>query len=640
MRSRIPGWLVGVALLAAAAAAPGAEPEVPPYAIPSRRAPCAAQHPLRAPFFGDLHVHTGYSQDASTQGTRTTPRDAYRFARGNAIAIQPWRADGSSMRSVRLDRPLDFAAVTDHAEQIGEVHICKTPGAPGHDSLVCRLYRGFPRAAFFLMNAAYSSGGERFGFCGERGEHCLAAAHSVWRDTQAAAEEAYDRSAACRFTSFVGYEWTSGVDNGKNLHRNVIFRNERVPSAPATVMETGPNAARLWEALERDCVNGVPSCEVLTIPHNSNLDGGLMFQSAREIGAELEASEAAVRARWEPLVEVMQHKGDSECLFGGDTTDEACGFEKLPYDNFGGRFAWVGAEAPRRIQYVREALKRGLALEEKLGANPFRYGLVASTDTHLGTPGLVSERAFLGHGGAGAASARELPPGLPDALEFGPGGLAVLWAEANTRDALFAAMLRREAYGTSGTRPVVRFFGGFALPENWCSDPEGVAKGYALGVPMGGELRADARSAAPRFAVLALQDAGSAAEPGTPLERVQIVKGWLDAQGETHERVVDVAGGPTGASVEPATCEQRGSGHAQLCSVWRDPDFDPRERAFYYARVLENPSCRWSQRVCIAKYVDCMKSETIGEGLEGCCAPEHQRVIQERAWTSPIWVTP
>jgi hypothetical protein len=621
-------------------AARAREATAPPFVRTETREPCAAHDPLRAPFFGDTHVHTAYSQDASTQGTRTTPRDAYRFARGDAIAIQPWRDDGSSLRSVRLARPLDFAAVTDHAEQIGELHVCKTPGAPGHGSLVCLLYRNWPRAAFFVMNAAYSSGGERFGFCGESGARCLEAAQHVWRDTQAAAEEAYDRSAACRFTSFVAYEWTSGVDSGKNLHRNVIFRNAHVPRLPISTMETGPNAAQLWDALARECVAGTPGCDALTIPHNSNLDGGLMFQSARALGAPIDAAEARIRSRWEPLVEVYQHKGDSECLLGGDTSDEACGFEKLPYDNFGGRYFAFRREPPQRVQYVREALKRGLAYERELGANPFRFGLLASTDTHLGTPGLASERGFPGHGGAGAADASELPPGLPDDVEFSPGGLAVVWAEENSRDALFAAMQRREVYGTSGTRSVVRFFGGFALPAKLCGDPEFVAKGYAHGVPMGGELRATPQSAAPRFAVLAAKDAGSRAEPGADLERVQIVKGWLDARGAAHERVIDVAGGATGASVDPRTCEPRGRGHARLCGVWQDPSFDPAQPAFYYARVLETPSCRWSQRVCVARRVDCAKPETIGEGLEACCAPEHRPAIRERAWTSPIWVGP
>jgi hypothetical protein len=603
------------------------------------REPCAHRDVDRQPFFGDLHVHTGFSQDASTQGTRSTPRDAYRFARGEKLGIPPFDAAGAAVRTVQLDRPLDFAAVTDHAEQIGEVRVCRTPGTPGYDSWLCRLYRGFPRVAFFVMNAGYSAGGERFSYCGEDGAGCLAAARTVWQETRDAAEGAYDRSAACRFTSFVAYEWTAGVDGGKNLHRNVIFANERVPELPISVMETGVPAARLWDALERDCLAGLPGCEVLTIPHNSNLDGGLMFQSAVALGAEIGASEASRRARWEPLVEVMQHKGDSECLLSGDTTDEACGFEKLPYDNFGGRYAWLAADPPQRTQFVREALKRGLALEAKLGANPFRYGLVASTDTHLGAAGLVSERDFPGHGGAGAASPDALPVGLPDALEFGPGGLAVLWAEENSREALFAAMKRREAYGTSGPRPVVRFFAGASLPTDLCERPDFVTTGYREGVPMGGELTGAPAQTPLRFAVQALQDPGSAREPGLPLQRIQIVKGWL-AAGETHERVVDVAGGPNGASVDLASCEPHGAGAARLCTVWTDPDFDPSQPAFYYARVLENPRCRWSQRICAAARVDCARPETITEGLAGCCDPLHQPTVQERAWTSPIWYAP
>jgi hypothetical protein len=612
---------------------------VPTSAGAESREPCAHRDPSLRPFFGDLHVHTAYSQDASTQGTRALPRDAYRFARGEPLGIQPFRLDGTALRTVRLDRPLDFAAVTDHAEQIGEVQVCRTSGTPGYDAWMCRLYRGFPRVAFFVMNARYSAGGERFGFCGEGGAGCLAAARTVWRDTRDAAEGAYDRSAACRFTSFVAYEWTGGADNGKNLHRNVIFRDEPVPELPISVMESGIDAARLWDALQRDCVEGLPGCEVLTIPHNSNLDGGLMFQSAETLGAEIGAAEAQRRARWEPLVEVMQHKGDSECLLSGDTTDEACGFEKLPYDNFRGRYAWLGADPPKPVQFVREALKRGLALEAKLGANPFRYGLVASTDTHLGAAGLVSERSFPGHGGAGTPVGDEVPAGLADALEFGPGGLAVLWAEENTRDALFAAMQRREAYGTSGPRPVVRFFGGWSYPADLCERSDFVARGYGEGVPMGGALAPAPAGAAPRFAVQALQDPGSATEPGVPLQRIQIVKGWLE-DGVTHERVIDVAGGPNDASVDLASCAPKGAGFARLCSVWSDPDFDPEEPAFYYARVLENPSCRWSQHVCAAARVDCARPDTIGAGLEGCCDPLHRPTVQERAWTSPIWYAP
>jgi hypothetical protein len=200
-------------------------------------------------------------------------------------------------------------------------------------------------------------------------------------------------------------------------------------------------------------------------------------------------------------------------------------------------------------------------------------------------------------------------------------------------------MKRREAYGTSGPRPLVRFFGGRFYPSDLCERDDFVATGYRDGVPMGGEIAGVAADAELRFAVQALADPGSEAEPGVPLQRIQIVKGWLE-NGAPRERVVDVAGGPNGASADLASCEPRGAGHARLCSVWSDPDFDAREPAFYYARVLENPTCRWSQRICAAAKVDCARPETLGDGLEGCCDPLHQRTVQERAWTSPIWYAP
>ncbi len=630
-------WTLGLALAWAAGPAHAESP--PSFEVTEEREPCRDRDPLRRPYFGDTHIHTGRSQDASTQGTRTTPAQALAFARGAELGIQPFDSEGRALRTLQLERPLDFAVVTDHAEQIGEVHICQTEGAPGHGSLVCMMYRSFPRVAFFVMNAAYSMGGERWGFCGDDDEHCFEAAGIVWKDNQAAAEGAYDRTAACEFTSFVGYEWTASADAGKNLHRNVIFRNEHVPSLPVSVMETGNTASDLWDQLQTKCIEGTPGCNVLTIPHNSNLDGGLMFQSAAEQAAPIGKAEAARRARWEPLVEIMQHKGDSECLLGGDTTDEACGFEKLPYNNFGGRF-YGGEATPFPQQYVREALKEGLALERKLGGNPFQFGIVASTDTHLGAAGLVSEKNHPGHGGAGEGAADELPTGLPDNIEFGPGGLAVLWAEENSRDSLFEAMQRREAYGTSGPRMAVRLFGGWDFPENLCGGDEFVQTGYEKGVPMGSRLPARTEDGPPRFAVWALQDPGVAGAPGLPLQRVQIIKGWLDEAGETHEQVFEVAGGKNEASVDLATCEPKGKGAQDLCEVWEDPTFSAGNPAFYYARVLENPSCRWSQHLCVAAGVDCADPSTMREGYEPCCSEEHRPVIQERAWTSPIWYAP
>jgi hypothetical protein len=635
---------------AAAAASPVAEPPSRASAVhyTEDRQPCADRDPLRRPFFGDLHVHTALSLDASTQGTRNRPADAYRFARGEPLGIQPYAADDSALRSVRLARPLDFAAVTDHAELLGEQNICASPDLPGHDSWVCRVYRRWPRAAFFWMNYQ-SARAQRHNFCGPGGELCLEAARAPWQEIQRAAEEAYDRSSSCEFSTFVGYEWTGAVGPGNNFHRNVIFRNADVPELPTSFIDT-PKLGDLWSRLSQECRAGpgpeADRCQAIAIPHNSNLSNGLMFQTLREDGTPITAEDAAARAKYEVLVEIMQHKGDSECALGLGSEDELCGFEKLAMSNFSGRYLPALAEPPVARQFVRNVLKRGLALEEKLGVNPFKLGLVASTDTHLGTPGLVAEdERYPGHGGAGSPTEGELPKGLPDTVDLNPGGLAAVWAEENSRDSLFEAMARREAYGTSGPRMVVRFFGGWDYPEDLCQGSDLPGTGYALGVPMGGDLPPPPAAVphstrAPRFVVSALRDPGVGDRPGTPLQRVQIVKGWTDGD-ELRERVYEVAGDPqNGASVELDTCEPVGSGFDSLCAVWSDPDFDPAQSAFYYARVIENPVCRWSQRVCVAAGVDCDDPTSVDEGFEGCCSERHRPVVQERAWTSPIWVQP
>ena len=602
-----------------------------------KREECRQHEPLRQPFFGDTHVHTVYSFDANGQDTRNTPRDAYRFAKGERVGLQPYSPDGKAQRSAKLRRPLDFTVLTDHAELLGEIQMCSTPGTPGYGSDMCWLYQAFRPATFSFFAVRNLMMRSRFEFCGPDGSLCLDQAKIVWDDIQTAAEEAYDRTAECSFTSFVVYEWTASVGNGENLHRNVVFRNEKVPNLPPSWVET-PSAFDLWAHLQEQCVDGVAGCDALTIPHNSNLSGpGLMFASAKltgpkDIDVAVTRKEAKLRQRWEPLVEIMQHKGDSECLPGRDTKDEQCGFEKLAYNSFAGvgrvssdgfQSALPGAPdlTPNPKAMVREALKKGLKLESELGVNPLKFGIIASTDTHLGTPGLVAEDDAKGHGGAGSRKT----VGLPDDLEFNPGGLAVLWAEENGRDSLFAAMQRREAYGTSGTRPVVRFFGGWDLDKSMCKGDDFAAQGYEQGVPMGGDLPARGeRGGDPRFAVWALQDPGTDGAPGTPLERIQIVKGWLE-DGEMREKVIDVAGRKSRSSVDPTTCEPKGDGASQLCSVWRDRDFEPEQNAFYYARVLEDPTCRWSQHLCVEAGVSCGDPSTITPGFEGCCSPRHHR---------------
>jgi hypothetical protein len=631
-----------------------------PYAVTEEREPCAAYDPLRRPHFGDTHVHTTLSFDANSQDTRNTPGDAYRFARGEKLGIQPYDDQGQPLRQIQLDRPLDFVAVTDHAEFLGEIRACTTPGLAGYWHPVCVGHRLFPQLSFATLAAYGLTGKQRWSICGDDLANCEDTVSNVWQDIQDYAEEAYDRSSECRFTSFIGYEWTGTVGSGKNLHRNVIFRNGMVPAYPLSWIET-PDAAGLWDYLEQDCVEALEGCDGLAIPHNSNLSGGLMFESAAvsedAVPSEpVSAAEAARRSYWEPLFEVMQHKGSSECdSRNGWSEDEFCGFEKLGYDSFGGkntgaaadgRLGWIAMFTPEdsvpetRLpgpdNYLRWGLKKGLRQQAELGANSFRVGVIASTDTHIAAPGLTRERDHPGHGGAGMGAGEGVPAGLPDELEYGPGGLAVLWAEENTRDALFAAMRRREAYGTSGTRPLLRFFGGWEYAESLCESPEMVAQAYAGGVPMGGELSGGPGviGGGPRFLVSAVQDAASA-----PLQRVQIVKGWYRDE-QLQEQVLDVAGGANNASVDLQSCQRTGSGHAGLCTVWEDKNFDPDAPAFYYARVLENPSCRWSQYVCNAAGVRCDDPASIDAGLAGCCAATHQPVQQERAWSSPIWYTP
>ena len=636
-----------------------------PYQITEQRDPCREFDPLRRPHFGDMHVHTAWSFDASSQDTRNRPGDAYRFARGIRMGIQPYDDDGQPTRHIQIDRPLDFVAVTDHSEFLGEMRMCTTRGQPGYWHPVCMAHRWLPQLSFGTFAAYGLANKRRWGFCGEDNAACHTAAADTWRDIRNAAEEAYDRSSDCDFTSFIGYEWTGTVGPGSNLHHNVIFRNENVPDRALSWIET-PSQVQLWDYLEKECVSEKPGCDAVAIPHNSNLSGGLMFETARLASEAIPdqpvtADEAARRAHWNPLFEVMQHKGSSECdnRNAAWAEDEYCGFEKMGYDSFGGKNTGNAADGsmdwltffvdddvlpetrlPGERNFLRYALKKGLKQQAELGVNSFKYGLIASTDTHIAAPGLTMEKNHPGHGGAGMGAREGVPAGLPDELEYGPGGLAVLYAEENTRDALFAAMRRREAYATSGTRPLLRFFGGWNYPDDLCQASDMVARGYEGGVPMGGDLpRFTGENPAPRFVVSAVADSGTAEYPGSPLQRIQLIKGWYE-NGGLEERVLDVAGGDNDASVDIHSCEQSGSGHPQLCTVWTDRAFDPDAQAFSYARVLENPSCRWSQRICADAGVRCDDPATIPEGMENCCAAEHRKVIQERAWSSPIWYTP
>lgn len=578
------------------------------------REPCDAHSAHREPFFGELHIHTAYSSDAALNGTLAGPRDAYRFGKGAPIAIAPFDENGEPDRIAQLGRALDFVAVTDHAESFG---------AEGDN-----LIRTCVRDGMVVDDSECD-------------------ASMVWSLMQDAAEEHYDRSPACEFTTFIAYEWTgrgrrpAPAPRSGSMHRNVIFRNADVPPLAQTA-DTATTPERLWASLTDECIDGPAACDVLTIPHSSNLSRGYMFDPLNLDGAPFTPTTARTRAAFEPIVEMMQAKGDSECRPGIDTTDELCGFEKL--NRTGSSFQpFDPAQEFQRLSFVRNALKEGLALEKRLGVNPFAFGFVAATDGHTSAPGSVREADFPVAGNFGVVDSSPsilLSQEPPGGIEPNGGGLAVLWAEENSRDALFAAMRRREVYGTSGPRMVVRFFGG-DFPENLCAREDFVEEGYRAGVPMGGVLDRDSLRGRPRFAVQALRDPGTVDFPGAPLQRIQIVKGWLGRDGETHERVYDVAGDPNnGASVDPETCALEGNGFDSLCTVWTDPDFDAGERAFYYARVLENPTCRWHSFVCNDLGVRCDRPDTVPEEFANCCSPLFPRSLQERAWTSPIFYSP
>ena len=643
------GLAVFVAFALACVAVPASGQVPGPWQRTEARQNCGSFSALRTPFFGDLHIHTTYSGDAILLDTRAKPADTYAHAKGAPLGLPPFDAGGVASRTAQLRRPLDFAAVTDHAEGFGEIDICQTPGLAGYDSSECQGLRSlkgtaiplFPPDSRFLallVPYAISPNPVRFDWCGPGAAECLMHASLVWQDIQDAAEANYDRTAACGFTTFVAYEW-SATPSGRNLHRNIIFRNATVPALPTSYLEE-QTAEGLRAAVRGDCIDGLPGCDALAIPHNPNASGGLMFSPFNDDGTPLTAANARSRAAMEPLVEIMQHKGQSECRPGAGTTDERCGFESL------NRLTLFSPSTPDAVfspySYARTGLLEGLAQQTMLGVNPFQLGFIGSTDTHNGTAGDVNEEDWRLNGHLGTTDAtpafmlNRIPPG---GIETNPGGLAVLWAEENSRDALFAAMRRREAYATSGTRPIVRTFAG-RFGRNMCNDPEFVRTGYQRGVPMGGELGPTNSRHSPRFAILASRDSGDPGVPGTPLDRVQMIKGWIDGLGQVHEKVFEVAGGDTDGAVDPATCARTGTGHDQLCAVWRDPEFKANEHAFYYARVLENPTCRWSARLCNELGVDCTDPDSVPPEYVRCCDTLYARTIQERAWTSPHWYEP
>jgi hypothetical protein len=594
--------------------------------------PYAAETFARQVYWGDTHLHTTLSPDANLYGNKQlTPDDAYRFAKGEVLT-------GHNGMDVRLRRPLDFLVVTDHAEYLGVL-----PGLARGDPLLLATPAG-ARWAKGLGENPLSVFAE-FGQSLMENRDMIESAQfekAIWAQVL---ENAERHNAPGHFTAFIGYEYTS-TTNGDNLHRNVIFRDgaERVAQVVPFSSLDSDNPEDLWAYLaDYEAKTGG---SVLAIPHNSNLSGGLMFRLEDTAGNPLTKEYAERRAYFEPLVEATQYKGDSETHPYLSPEDEFADYETWDWANIGIQKAHQDAWFP--YEYVRSALKLGLGLEATLGANPYRFGLVGSTDAHTSLAA-GDESDFWGkftrtEPGPGRWKVPLFEVGedadIPAVAELyewqmAASGYAAVWATANTREALFDAMRRKETYATTGPRMTVRFFGGFGFERSDAHAGDLAARGYAKGVPMGGDLGAAPDGGAPSFLVSAMRD-----PDGANLDRIQIVKGWRNADGSLAEKVYDVAlsdgrrqhlvGGvvpPVGDTVDPATATYQNSiGDPALTSVWSDPEFDAAQHAFYYVRVIEIPTPRWSTY------------DAVRFGVE--LPDEVPRTTQERAYTSPIWYSP
>ena len=574
-------------------------------------------------YWGDLHLHTKLSADAYTMETRLTSDEAYQFARGGTVT-----ADNGM--PVRLRRPLDFLAVTDHSEYLGVFAqlAADDPTLKGwkmgeewqtllREGRTTELAKAFANAIQTDAAEYQTPGPVRSG---------------LWASAAAVADK-YNEPGL--FTAFVGYEWTSMI-SGDNLHRVVIYKDgaevasKRVPFSA----QDSTDPEDLWSALSayEESTGG----EVLAIAHNGNVSNGRMFSPTRLNGKPLDANYAAKRARWEPVYETTQIKGDGETHPYLSADDEFADYET--WDE--GNISLTQAKTPDMLQYEysRSALKEGLRHEANLGVNPFKFGLIGSTDSHTGMS-TTNEDNFFGKFAHDEPSADRTEKRMANQLQkiwkLVSSGLVAVWSEENTRESLFQAIKRREVYATTGTRIQLRFFGGWQFDAADVLRADFATLGYQKGVPMGGDLTRGANTHAPTFMVAASRD-----PDGANLDRVQIVKGWLDAQGNTQEKVFDVAwsAGRTidaktgklasvGSMVDVANTTYSNSiGAAELATVWTDPEFNASQNAFYYARVLQIPTPRWT--AYDAKY--------FGATID----PRAAMVTQDRAYSSPIWYTP
>ena len=575
------------------------------------------RYPLKTALYGDLHVHTSWSADAYAGGNRLGPNTAYRFARGEEVELQNGLV-------AKLEVPLDFVALTDHAENFATHLPCTIGGGPEFDTDQCRAMRSGDLDQQAMLEQVFETAGDRPGprsqLCDDNLERCLATEKATWLRVQEAAN-AFDDPGT--FSTLIGYEFSSLLENFGMLHRNVIFRGTDV-TPHAISSNDVVNQADFFAQLDEACQ---APCEVLTIPHNTNFSWGKTFSRTDEDGSVYTAADIERRARIDRLFEITQQKGNSECQIGVGMADEDCNFENTwPVCDDG-----VGTQCASEPSFLRNALLTGLAMGNEGGQNPYKLGVIGSTDTHLSDPGNTAREIPAQFSGIDFSFAVKRAFEM-DHVVIGPirkisaGGLAGVWSEANTRADIFDALQRREAFGTSGSRIKLRFFAG-AYAEDMGDSAEAVATAYANGVPMGSDL---ANLEDPSFWVWASQD------PSAPaLDRVQVIKGWIE-DGKEKQKIWDVAcsgdripGGDgkcpaTTATVDVDTCALSGSGASELQTTFTDPDFSPDQIAFYYVRVFENPSCRWTTALANEADVD--------------QPTDLPATVQHRAWSSPIWV--
>ena len=593
--------------------------------------PYAGKHYPERPLFGDEHVHTGWSVDAGLGGATLTPEDAVRFARGEQVTA-------SSGQPVRLSRPLDWVAVTDHSDAMGTVAAIRE----GNPEMM-------KDATLKRWHDMMSQGPEE----GTKATMELVAAQSnkklppdltdpkwaktFWESATATMEK-YNEPG--RFTAFIAYEWTSNAGGGNNLHRNVIYRDGKQLADQVLPMTTfvseNPEDLWKWMADWEKKTGG----QLLAIPHNGNLSNGRMFELQKFMGGPMTKEWAEQRQKYEPLFEAIQMKGQSESHPSLSTTDEfAVGYELWDRGNLA-----LVPKKPGMIEheYLRQALKDGLKLEQELGVNPFKYGLAGGTDTHNGLTAAEEDNFYGKFVGAEPRKDRW----EEDAIKFGDrvvkgwemtaAGYTGVWATENTRAAIWDAMKRRETYATSGPRMTVRFFGGYDFVARDATTRSPAIAGYTKGVAMGGDLKKAPAGKSPTFLVAAARDPF-----GGNLDRIQIIKGWLDKSGKLQEKIFNVVWGdadkrklqangklpPVGNTVDVPTASWTNTiGDPELITVWTDPEFDAAAKAFYYARVLEIPTPRWT--AYDAAYFK-VKMD-----------PKMPMTTQERAFTSPIWYSP